>query len=234
MTMKKIKLALAVAVMAATIAPIAQATTIDVRHEWRDTGTDKAHRDRISISNRFANGVGVSVEAKFRGGKDETKPFNDYISNGTEIGASYLWKFGASPFTVETGVNMESSSTASVYKPYVRAAYKVSKDLSTNFRYRPYFERIGSGAGEDDHGYNLTWVVNYQLTDNISVAHELDYKNSDLKPQYDGKNYKFENDLKVTYKMDAFRPYVSVGNVAKAGNSDERQTRFRVGVQYVF
>ncbi|STQ09503.1 Oligogalacturonate-specific porin [Enterobacter cloacae] len=41
----------------------AQAVTVDLRHEYIDSG---ANADRVSVSHRFANGVGFSVEAKWK------------------------------------------------------------------------------------------------------------------------------------------------------------------------
>ena len=46
---------------------MAQAVTVDLRHEYIDSG---ANADRVSVSHRFANGVGFSVEAKWKSGGD--------------------------------------------------------------------------------------------------------------------------------------------------------------------
>lgn len=45
----------------------------------------------------------------------------------------------------------------------------------------------------------------------------------------------WSHDLKVAYKWDKnWKPYVAIGNVAGSKTTDERQTRYRVGVQYSF
>lgn len=227
----------AIALIAAIAAPFAaQAVTIDLRHEMKDTdGT--AQRDRLLVSHRFENGFGFSTEAKFKSGSNESQAFNDIASNGTEIGASYLFKFD-NPFTVETGLALDSNSTQTTYKPYVRAGYKLTKDLNTTVRYRPYYTRIANGAGEDIKGNQYTWAVNYNINNVLSIANEFDYKKQETdngKPLANGRYDCWENDVKLTYKVDQnWRPYVAVANVPGSATTNERQTRYRVGLQYVF
>ena len=69
----------------------ASAVTVDLRHEFIDGGkTDKSNADRVSVSHRFANGVGFSVEAKWKSGGDNTdKPYADFIGNGHEESISW-------------------------------------------------------------------------------------------------------------------------------------------------
>ena len=51
----------------------ASAVTVDLRHEFIDGGkSDKSNADRVSVSHRFANGFGFSVEAKWKSGGDNT------------------------------------------------------------------------------------------------------------------------------------------------------------------
>ena len=67
-----------------------QAVTVDLRHEYIDSG---ANADRVSVSHRFANGVGFSVEAKWKSGGDKAdQPFADVVGNGHEDQISWRWK----------------------------------------------------------------------------------------------------------------------------------------------
>ncbi|QDX97569.1 hypothetical protein EGD00_11470 [Pectobacterium carotovorum subsp. carotovorum] len=71
------------------------AVTIDYRHEMQDT-VKNDHKDRLLMSHRFDNGFGLSMEAKWaQSSADKTpnKPFNETVSNGTEVTASYQYKF---------------------------------------------------------------------------------------------------------------------------------------------
>lgn len=64
----------------------ASAVTVDLRHEFIDGGkTDKTNADRVSVSHRFANGFGFSVEAKWKSGGDNTsQPYSDLSATATK------------------------------------------------------------------------------------------------------------------------------------------------------
>jgi hypothetical protein len=52
---------------------------------------------------------------------------------------------------------------------------------------------------------------------------------------YDNDKWDYEQDLKVAYNINKqWTPYVQVGDVSVRKTTDERQTRFRIGVQYNF
>lgn len=72
----------------------APAVTIDLRHEFIDGGkSDKSNADRVSVSHRFANGLGFTVEAKWRSGGDNgSQPYSDVVGNGHEDTISWRWK----------------------------------------------------------------------------------------------------------------------------------------------
>ncbi|MBW5894575.1 oligogalacturonate-specific porin KdgM family protein [Pectobacterium polaris] len=221
----------------------AMAVTIDYRHEMMDT--PKAdHKDRISMSHRFANGFGLSVEAKWRqSGSDTTpnKPYNETVSNGTEVVASYVYNFNKT-FSLEPGFSLESNSTSNNYRPYLRGKVNITDDLSTSLRYRPYYKRNSgdvpnASRHNQENGYNLTAVVSYKFLKDFQVDYELDYKKANKAGQYqsDFETWKIDHDVKLAYKLDKnWKPYMAVGNVADSGTNDNRQTRYRVGVQYSF
>ncbi|MBN3236115.1 porin [Pectobacterium versatile] len=222
----------------------AMAVTIDYRHEMKDTPKND-HRDRLSMSHRFANGFGLSVEAKWKqSGKDETpnKPYNETVSNGTEVVASYVYNFNKT-FSLEPGFSLDSNSTSNNYRPYLRGKVNITDDLSTSLRYRPYYKRnsdkIGGNGPTQENGYNLTAVVSYKFLKDFQVDYELDYKKANKAGAiiHDNETYNFDHDVKLSYKLDKnWKPYMAVGNVADDSNktTDHRQTRYRVGVQYSF
>ncbi|EAB4029703.1 hypothetical protein FZH45_21565, partial [Salmonella enterica] len=52
---------------------------------------------------------------------------------------------------------------------------------------------------------------------------------------FDNKKTNYEHNVALAWKLNkSFTPYVEVGNVAVRNNTDERQTRYRVGLQYHF
>lgn len=53
--------------------------------------------------------------------------------------------------------------------------------------------------------------------------------------KYDNKKTNYEHNVAFSYRInEMFTPYIEVGNVAVNKNSDARQTRYRVGLQYHF
>lgn len=68
----------------------AQAVTVDLRHEYIDSGSNA---DRVSVSHRFENGLGFTVEAKWKSGGDKAdQPFADVVGNGHEDSINWRWK----------------------------------------------------------------------------------------------------------------------------------------------
>lgn len=65
----------------------AQAGYVDYRHEYYDDGRNY---DRVYMSNRFASGFGVAVEAISRSDDSQSNDaWNNMESNGNEYTASY-------------------------------------------------------------------------------------------------------------------------------------------------
>ncbi|QZN97739.1 oligogalacturonate-specific porin KdgM family protein [Symbiopectobacterium purcellii] len=237
------KLKLLALAVASLVSVNAMAVTIDYRHEMMDTPS-AGHKDRLSVSNRFANGFGLSVEAKWKqSGKDTTpnRPFSEPVSNGTEVVASYVHNFDKT-WSLEPGFSLDSSSDSNNYRPYLRGKVNITNDLSYSLRYRPYYKRNSGNIGvkgkqTSESGYNITGVLSYKFLKDWQVDYEMDYKKSNQYQNFqsDKETWKLEHDVKLSYKWDKnWKPYTAIGNVADSGTNDHRQTRFRVGVQYSF
>ncbi|MCW2473800.1 oligogalacturonate-specific porin KdgM family protein [Candidatus Symbiopectobacterium sp. NZEC151] len=227
------------------------AVTIDYRHEMKDTAKAD-HADRLLISNRFDNGFGLSLEGKWKNGEpnDKTvgnritpnKAYNEPVSNGTEVTASYAYKFDKT-FGVEAGLNMVSASTTNNYRPYIKGTANVTDSFYAGLRYRPFYQRFSGNIGQnkmtDMTGYTITATLGYKLPANFTVEYEFEYNKNNKAGSdgylFDNDNYNMNHDVKLSYKVDKnWTPYVQVGNVDYAKTTDERQTRYRVGVQYNF
>ncbi|PWC12162.1 oligogalacturonate-specific porin KdgM family protein [Brenneria corticis] len=218
----------------------AMAVTIDYRHEFQDRAGN-THKDRLLMSHRFASGFGLSVEAKWAGADDKDKPYHETVSNGTEVVASYVYNFNKT-FSLEPGFSLDSNSSSNNYRPYLRGKVNITDDLSATLRYRPYYKRhsgnIGTQKNTSENGYNLTAVVSYKFLKGFQVDYELDYKKVNTEyftPVSDNEDYDIAHDVKLSYRLDKnWRPYMAVANVSGSKFTDERQTRYRVGVQYNF
>lgn len=228
--------------VASLVSMSSMAVTFDYRHEMQDTKSAD-HKDRLLISHRFENGFGLSSEVKWKqSSKDSTpnKPYNEQVSNGTEVTASYLYKFDKM-FNVEAGFNLVSDSSSNTYRPYIKGGVNFTDNLYYTLRYRPFYQRIsdkiGSSSDTNLKGYTITSVLGYRFLNNFTVEYELEYnKNTRAGAfRFDSDTDNFTHDVKLAYKIDKnWTPYVQVANIEGSSITDERQTRYRVGVQYNF
>ncbi|WP_409160158.1 oligogalacturonate-specific porin KdgM family protein [Pectobacterium sp. B2J-2] len=235
-------------VVTSLISLSSMAVTIDYRHEMKDTAKND-HKDRLLMSHRFDNGFGLSMEAKWGQSKNDTtpnKPYNETVSNGTEMTASYLYKF-AKTFGLEGGLNMVSTSDDNNYRPYIKGTANITDSLYYALRYRASYLRKSNNIGNsntsanptDIKGYTITSTLGYKLPANLVVEYEFEFnKNTQSGPVgylADSDNHELSHDVKLAYKFDKnWTPYVQLGNVKGSTTTDERQIRYRVGVQYNF
>ncbi len=182
----------------------AHAVYVDVRHEYLDDS--KANYDRAYISHRFANGVGFAIEAISKSGGDDTnKAFND----------------------------LETGNGYSTYKPYFRATWTLNESWWVGARYRFEYVRRSSDIRDDDTINRMDVWAGYKWN-NFDWTIEGIYKKADKYDLYDGGKDNYEYNFRTAYIIDQWSPFVEVGNVSVNSNSDERQTRFRVGIGYTF
>lgn len=217
----------------------AEAVTFDYRHEVIDN-VGNSHKDRLLMSHRFANGFGLSLEGKWKGGQKKDKAYHETVSNGTEVVASYVYKFNKT-FQIEPGFSLDSGSTYNNYRPYLRGKVNFTSDVGASLRYRPYYKRMTSNVGTkkdtDENGFNLTSVVSWKFLKDYQLDYEFDYKkaNSAGVILADNHDYEWSHDVKLTWSLDKnWAPYAAVGNVAGSKVTNERQTRYRVGLKYSF
>ncbi len=154
--------------------------------------------------------------------------------------ASYVYKINPT-FQIEPGFSLDSSSSSNNYRPYLRGKVNITSDVGATLRYRPYFQaqlrqyrhhkRYQRKRLQPDRRHLRKLFNDYQLD------YELDYKHATSAGVLiaDNENYDWSHDFKLTYKLDKnWSPYVAVGNVSGSKYTDERQTRYRVGVKYNF
>ncbi|EKA4819344.1 oligogalacturonate-specific porin KdgM family protein [Salmonella enterica] len=208
----------------------AHAVYVDVRHEYLDDS--KANYDRAYISHRFANGVGFAIEAISKSGGDDTnKAFNDLETQGNEYTISYQFKTGDVAW--QPGFVLETGNGYSTYKPYFRATWTLNESWWVGERYRFEYVRRSSDIRDDDTINRMDVWAGYKWN-NFDWTIEGIYKKADKYDLYDGGKDNYEYNFRTAYIIDQWSPFVEVGNVSVNSNSDERQTRFRVGIGYTF
>lgn len=221
----------------------ALAFSIDYRHEVQDRA-ENSHKDRLLMSHRFNNGFGLSSEVKWKTGDKEAnnkKIYHENTSDGFEVTPSYLYGFNKL-FSLEGGLNLVSDSGYTNYRPYIKSIVNITSDVNWSLRFRPFYKRYSSNIHSEketsEDGVTITSVVGYRFLENWGLDYELEYHKTNTAyyaPVADGNSYQWTHDLKLAWSVDKnWKPYIAVGNVAGNKYTDERQTRYRVGVTYNF
>lgn len=207
----------------------AQAITLDYRHEYTDHS--KENKDRVMISDRFENGLGYSVETKFKSGGDKKdEPYSDIESNGAEFSGTYQYKFSPA-FSIQPGFNLEVGSSTAIYKPSLRAQYNFSNGIYVAGRYRYEYSR-NTSSKRDEHVHRYEGWLGYK-TGPWRFEGNYIWRDSD-QIRFNNKDTDYEYDFKVDYSIGKWTPFVQVGNIKVSSTSDKRQSRFRAGIKYTY
>jgi len=100
----------------AITATAANAASLNLRHEYVPESGDmkSAHKDRLLMDHRFANGIGISAEVKW-GYNSDGLDFDNMKSGGHETKVSYNYKL-TDTFTLQPAYALDSNSTAITHK----------------------------------------------------------------------------------------------------------------------
>ena len=78
-------------------------------------------------------------------------------------------------------------------------------------------------------------VFAYRFLKDYSAEYELNYKKSEDEILSNNEKEEWAHDLKIAYKWNKnWVPYAAIGNIPGSKTTDERQTRYRIGVQYIW
>ncbi|QPR29479.1 hypothetical protein I6G97_07930 [Edwardsiella hoshinae] len=209
------------------------ATTLDFRHEYADS--TRIHKDRIAIIQSLDNGVSFYVDASVKSGgvnNEQDKFLSDLVTNAIEMGLSYNYKIDQN-ISLQPGIIFESGNDNAIYKPYLRAQYSFDNGLYLAGRYRYDYARKTQDGSNDETTNRLDGYIGYRFADARLEYNYTQMYSDALK--YNNKKTNYEHNVAFAYKINqTFTPYIEVGNVAVNKNSDARQTRYRVGLQYNF
>lgn len=219
------------------------AFSIDYRHEVQDRA-ENTHKDRLLLSHRFANGFGLSSEVKWKTGDSDAennKIYHENTSDGFEVTSSYLYGFNKI-YSLEGGLNIVSDSGYTNYRPYIKSIINITEDVNWSLRYRPFYKRYSANRNTEketsENGVTITSVLGYRFLSQWGLDYELEYHKTNtafFAPVANNKSYQWTHDLKLAYSVDKnWKPYFAIGNVSGSKYTDERQTRYRVGVTYNF
>lgn len=209
----------------------AQAGYVDYRHEYYDDGRNY---DRVYMSHRFATGFGVAVEAISR------SKIRNLMMRGIiwKVMATSIRQSHSSPNALvwQTGIALETGDNIAIYKPYIRVQYNINDHWWTAFRYRQEYMRRNTDGKDDRMVYRPEAWLGYNINDWMFELNGI-YKIADSEDLYNNRKDDYEYNFRVAYKIGSWVPFVEVGNVSSGYNTtttDDRQTRYRVGLGYNF
>lgn len=226
---------------AAAGSALADSASINYRHQYLED--DRMHADRVKLAYRMDNGLGFEGELKYRtAGDRKDVAFDNTVANGHELTTSYQYKYSAVS-TWQPAVQLDSNENGTTYKFGLKYTRKLNDSFYVSARYRFDALKLNRDRINDDvpdrgsdnrntHRYE-GWIG---YTPGGKLSYEYQYIHFDTDYiRYDNKKSDYEQNLNVKYKLDkSWAPFVEIGDIKVSATDDDRQLRFRVGVQYNF
>ncbi|MFC3025308.1 oligogalacturonate-specific porin KdgM family protein [Vibrio zhugei] len=235
----------------AMVATTAQASYINLRHEFvpRYDGQAAQQADRVAVGNRFSNGVGFEIEAKWKSQNEDA--LGEQTGNGNQANVSYLYHID-DQWSLKPQYKWESKSDRVGHQFNLTLGYKVNDDWSVSFRHRYHYENkqhTDEGSDATNSHYNRwTFSAGYKGIENIKLTMDVDYTfNPDSSsPRWkDRQSWFSEWNIKGEYSgFDSqwapfmelgIKPYKS-GDYVYQGDTtpDKWRPRIRIGMKYSF
>lgn len=212
---------------------LANAASIDFRHEYK--GTSQVNTNRIKISGSSRNDF-FSVEMKYSGSDGSGGGFNNLERGDSEFEYGHQFKLN-NKWMIQPSVPITMGDQRISYKPQVRVYYYFDSGVTAKVRYRYKYTHYTDVNGSAPQRLGeITTNLTYTWDNLMQFDFEADYSKSyDGIAQYNNKDYNYYYNLKLGYKLNSkWRPYVEFGNVSVSSKSDKRQLRSRLGVSYSF
>ena len=232
---------IAIATLGLSFQAYADSANINYRHQF--TEEDSRHADRIKLGYRMDSGLGFEAEIKYKtAGDREDVAYDNMVNNGHEFTVSYNYKL-SSQSTLTPAFQMDSSSDSTTYKFGLKYNYKINDTWYVATRLRHDARRLDRDQIDESKGdrakdnQNTTryegwlgytpkgpWAFEYQY-----IHFATDYI------RYDNKKSDYEQNFIIKYKLDKqWTPFMEIGDVKVSSTTDDRQARWRLGIQYNF
>lgn len=216
-------------------------TTLEYRHQYVDGA--RKHSDRIKAFLDTGKNIGFELDARYNN-EQKDKMFDSMSMNGSEFSAFYYNSLNKNTTGI-AGLSLDFVPEGLIYVPYVRLNYKFDNNIRLQGRYKWKFWDYGM-TGVDGQNYHSkiqqfdTWLgyslQNWDFQYEFQIWQEMV---DNAKPLFNKKDTNYSHNIRLmyTYKTTegtAWKPFVEVGNVSESRITDERQTRYRVGIKYTW
>lgn len=219
----------------------ADSANINYRHQF--TEEDSAHADRIKLGYRMDSGLGFEAEMKYRtAGDREDVAYDNIVNNGHEFTVSYNYKLSPKS-TLTPAFQMDSSKDSTSYKFGLKYNYKINDTFYVATRYRLDAKKLDRDQVNDDlpdrakdnqNTNRLEGWLGYTPANKWALEYQYIYFKTDY-IRFDNKKSDYEQNMIVKYKLTKdWVPFMEVGDVKVNSTTDDRQARWRFGIQYNF
>ncbi|KMT52366.1 oligogalacturonate-specific porin KdgM family protein [Pseudomonas fildesensis] len=232
---------LTVATISLPFCASADSANINYRHQF--TEDDSAHADRIKLGYRMDSGLGFEGELKYRtAGDRKDVAYDNIINNGHELTVSYIYKLSPQS-TLTPAFQMDSSKDSTTYKVGLKYSYKINDAFYVATRYRLDTKKLDRDQINEDlpdrikdnqHTNRFEGWLGYTPASKWAFEYQYIYFKTDY-IRYDNKKSDYEQNMIVKYKLTKeWAPFMEIGDVKVNSTSEDRQARWRLGVQYNF
>lgn len=231
------------AILLGLTATAANATDLNLRHEFQDGKGDaqSQHKDRLLISHRFGNGLGLSAEVKWANPKGEGFDLGELHDSGHEVGLSYNYKV-TETFTLQPSYAADSNNSGVTHKFNLKGTQKLTDKWDIALRYRYGDANKTEDSGKDDSHYSQFNLTSGYKASDFKLGIDIEYKlEQSVSSGYKGdENYLNLVNFAAEYMgfESGWRPFAEFGMVAvNAGDAegkDDYAPRYRVGLKYSF
>lgn len=211
-----------------------QALELEYQHQYSEV--EREHKDKVMLTQALDNGLAFSFEAVMATAPDSDgqpgKAFSRLTKDELKAKVKYSHKLGDKwkvkpKFTYAVGEDKKS------YKPAFKVSYALTDKFSITPGYYHKLTRYDEEGKADKHDDALELGAKYKFgLLSVGIGRKQIYSNQIV---FNGTRRNYSNKLLFEYKLTKhFTPYLEMADVYVDKNTDQRQTRYRVGCSYEF
>lgn len=200
--------------------------TFDYRHEYRTDS--EVNNDKFQINLSQGNFLLENI-AYITSGTDPF--FSNQRIGSYEMGLYHITRLHPKLVFVPGFAYSISTNENNLYIPSLRFNYLTDNRVRIHFRYKQILSSKNTVHNQAFDGY-----IGYKFANGFDATYQINYTHAiNGNMLWNSGNSDYFQNLKVRYDgFGRIRPYAEIGDVKVHAKGDDRQLRYRVGVQYKF